>query len=171
MFVGDILYTIIIFAAFFYMYITGTRERYRQKIRADWSNTKCKPQIIPFASYYGPKGTSTTDNFKECLIKMSEGNMLSLLAPFGNVLSGIAEQSASITTSTQNMGDMVDSIQSKTSSMFSTHNNLLVNVVSGVYKILANIKDTTERTVTVNEYLKAMLDEQSRILYSFTEIA
>ena len=49
--------------------------------------------------------------------------------------------------------------------MFSMHSNLLINVISGVYKILANMKDTTERTVTVNEYLKSLLDEQSKLLY------
>ena len=33
-------------------------------------------------------------------------------------------------------------------------------MTAGVYKILANMRDTTERTIAVNELLKVMIDQQ-----------
>ena len=158
----DVLYTILIFIAFGYMYIQGVMEIQKTQIREDWKTNKCKPGIIPFASYYGPDGTSTSKNFRECLITMSESNMAELVSPFSTLVYGIATQSNSLTDSTDKLSSIGERLKNKTENMFSTYTNLLINVVSGVYKILATMKDTTERTVAVNEYLKALLDEQSR---------
>lgn len=161
----DVLYTIIIIGAFCYMYIMGFMEMRAQDIRTRWKDYKCKPSIIPFASYYGPPGTSTSDNFQECLTKMSEKNMFDLLTPMGALFKGVTEQSDNLTSNVSGLHDIMGNMTTSSNNMFSMHSNLLINVISGVYKILANMKDTTERTVTVNEYLKSLLDEQSKLLY------
>lgn len=163
----DILYSTLIIGAFCYMYVKGFMQIYKEEISKpeNWKEYKCKPSIIPFASYYGPPGTSTADNFQECLTKMSEANMFDLLAPMGLLFKGITAQSDSLTSSVGGLSSMMDTMTTSTNNMFSMHSNLLINVISGVYKILANMKDTTERTVTVNEYLKSLIDEQSKLLY------
>tara|TARA_Y100000768_G_scaffold307929_5_gene242084 strand:- start:30234 stop:30689 length:456 start_codon:yes stop_codon:yes gene_type:complete len=135
-------------------------------IKENWQDYKCKPSIIPFASSYGPPGTSTADNFQECLTKMSEANMFDLLAPMGALFKGITEQSDNLTAGVGGLDDIMNNMTNSTNNMLSMHSNLLINVISGVYKILANMKDTTERTVTVNEYLKSLVDEQSKLLYA-----
>ena len=39
---------------------------------------------------------------------------------------------------------------------------MLANILSGIYKILANMKDTTERIVAMNELMKVMLDQTAK---------
>lgn len=161
----DVIYTILIFAAFIYMYVVGFLAIQKDNITKRWSDYKCKPSIIPFASYYGPPGTSTADNFQECLTKMSEKNMFDLISPLGLLFKGITDQSDNLSSNVSGLHDLMGNMTNSTNNMFSMHSNLLINVISGVYKILANMKDTTERTVTVNEYLKALIDDQSKIIY------
>ena len=158
----DVLYTILIFIAFGYMYIHGVMEIQKKQIREDWKTNKCKPGIIPFASYYGPPGTDTATNFRQCLIAMNESSMSDMVAPFSTLVYGVTTQSIGLTDTADELSNMRTEMLNKTENMFSTYTNLLINVVSGVYKILATMKDTTERTVAVNEYLKSLLDEQSR---------
>lgn len=166
----DVLYTILIFSAFCYLYIIGLMDRIQAESSKPerWKELKCKPSIIPFASYYGPPGTSTADNFQECLTKMSESNMFDLLAPMGLLFKGITSQSGNLTKNAGGLHDLMNNMTNSSNNLFSMHSNLLINVVSGVYKILANMKDTTERTVTINEYLKSLIDEQTKILYSYS---
>ena len=40
----------------------------------------------------------------------------------------------------------------------------MTNMTAGVYKILANMRDTTERTIAVNELLKTMIESWPIIL-------
>ena len=167
----DVLYTILIFAAFIYMYVKGFLEIQKKHIQDRWAEEyKCKPAIIPFASYYGPPGTSTADNFQECLIAMSESNMFDLLAPFGLLFKGLTAQSDNLTDNVGGLNDLMNNMTTSSNNMFSMHSNLLINVISGVYKILANMKDTTERTVTINEYLQVLLDEQHQMIQAISKI-
>ena len=42
----------------------------------------------------------------------------------------------------------------------------MTNMTAGVYKILANMRDTTERTIAVNELLKVMIDQERAYIRS-----
>ena len=54
--------------------------------------------------------------------------------------------------------------------IFSTFFIMLANILSGFYKILANMKDTTERIIAMNELTKVMLDQQSAYIQAYSQL-
>ena len=58
----------------------------------------------------------------------------------GALFKGVTEQSDNLTSNISGLHDIMGNMTTSSNNMFSMHSNLLINVISGVYKILANMK-------------------------------
>ena len=89
---------------------------YRENIREDWNNQRCKVYVMPFVSFFKPEGSTTTasENFYYCMGEVSNSVMKILLAPFYAILSIISTTLNSIIGVINTMRSFVNNIRSNT---------------------------------------------------------
>ena len=156
---NDVFYTIVIFLAFIILTILSMMESRRKAVRDNWSEMKCNPSIMPFASYYGPEGTSTTKNFSDCMAKLQNDETLNFVGPLYEVMDSFSQFGGAMGSELTDIQGGIKNVVTTMNEMFSTFFILIANIVGGVYKVLATMKDSTERIIAINELLKIYLDQ------------
>ena len=166
---GDVLFTIFIIISFIVLYILSIMETRRKRIKDNWEQYKCNPSIMPFASYYN-EDISTTTNFTECMATMQNTQTMSFLEPVYGMMDSLTSFGGGLQSEILDIQKSVNVVIGAVNDIFSTFFIMLANILSGIYKILANMKDTTERIVAMNELMKVMLDQTHAYLNAYSTI-
>lgn len=156
---NDVFYALVIFIGFGTLFVMSMLETRRKRVRDNWSEMKCNPSIMLFANYY-KEDVSTVQNFNECMSEMKTSSMFDVLGPINNMFTSLSEFGGSMQSEIIGIKNFLNSFVSIVNDTFSVFFILMTNMTAGVYKILANMRDTTERTIAVNELLKTMIDQQ-----------
>ena len=157
---NDVFYSLVIFIGFVTLFIMSIMETRRKRVRDNWSQMKCNPSVMLFANYY-KEDVSTVQNFNECMSEMKTSSLFDVLGPVNDMFSSLSDFGGSMQSEiTSGIKSFLNSFVSIVNDTFSVFFILMTNMTAGVYKILANMRDTTERTIAVNELLKVMIDQQ-----------
>ena len=166
---GDVLFTIFIIVSFIVLYILSIMESRRKKIRANWNTYRCNPSIMPFASYYN-ENENTMTNFSRCMAEMQNTQTMSFLEPVYGMMDSLTSFGGGLQNEILDIQKSINVVIGAVNDIFSTFFIMLANILSGIYKILANVKDTTERIVAMNELMKVMLDQTHAYLNAYSAI-
>ena len=162
---NDVFYSLVIFAGFITLFVMSMLETRRKRVRDNWSEMKCNPSIMLFANYY-KEDVSTVQNFNECMSEMKASSMFDVLGPVQDMFSALSDFGGSMQSEITGIKSFLNSFVGIVNDTFSVFFILMTNMTAGVYKILANMRDTTERTIAVNELLKVMIDQQRAYIVS-----
>ena len=162
---NDVFYSLVIFAGFTTLFVMSMLETRRKRVRDNWSEMKCNPSIMLFANYY-KEDVSTVQNFNECMSEMKASSMFDVLGPVQDMFSALSDFGGSMQSEITGIKSFLNSFVAIVNDTFSVFFILMTNMTAGVYKILANMRDTTERTIAVNELLKVMIDQQRAYIVS-----
>jgi len=154
----DVFYTIFIILLFVLLYVKSILETRRKAVSANWAALKCNPSIMPFASYYGPDGTSTSANFAECMAEMQTSSIFDILGPINDAVGSITDFGDAVQSEILGIKKFLNVLINTINETFSIFFVLISNIIAGIYKILANMRDTTERIVVLNESIKIVLN-------------
>ena len=88
-----------------YGYCVGIRHK--AQIQANWPTYRCKPYIIPIASFVGPPGTSTSANASACFTTMTKEVFNVFMHPWASLLSLIKNILHEITMDIQDIRKMI----------------------------------------------------------------
>lgn len=81
----------------------------RKNINKNWPNYKCKPYILPFAGWaIGPNGTTTANNFMDCVWTLNKSFFDILISPFIKIIKTIIGILSGLTNDIQNIRQMID---------------------------------------------------------------
>ena len=166
---SDILFSIFILISFIVVYAMSMMETRRKKIKENWETYKCNPTIMPFASYYN-EDVNTSENFSKCMSNMQNANTMSFLEPVYGMMDGLTTFGGGLQSEILGIQNSVNVVIGAVNDIFSTFFIMLANILSGIYKILANMKDTTERIIAMNELTKVMLDQQSAYIQAYSQL-
>ena len=166
---SDVFFTIFIIISFIVLYILSIMESRRKKIRDNWETYKCNPSIMPFASYYN-EDVSTTTNFSQCMSSMQNSNTMSFLEPVYGMMDSLTSFGGGLQSEILDIQTSINVVIGAVNDVFSSFFIMLANILAGFYKILANMKDTTERIVAMNELMKVMLDQTHAYLNAYAQI-
>lgn len=166
---NDIFYTFVIFTGFVTLFVMSILETRKKRVRDNWSEMKCNPSIMIFANYY-KEDVSTMQNFNECMSEMKTSSFFDVLGPIKDMFGALSEFGGSIEGEVSGIKSFLNSLVSVVNDTFSVFLILMANMIAGVYKILASIRDTTERTVAVNELLRTMIDQQRAYIIAVTKL-
>ena len=155
----DIFFTIFIILSFLALTVLSMMESRRKTVRDNWDTMKCNPSIMPFASYYGPENTSISKNFSDCMAEMQNDDTLNFMGPVYDIMGDFASFGGSMQNELFDIQNALSAVTNSMNEMFSTFFILVSNIVGGVYKVLATMKDTTERILAINELIKIYLDQ------------
>jgi len=116
---------------------------YRMKnIQSNWAANRCNPIMMPFASYFAPKGTdmSTADNFSYCVQSLMASFAPTILQPFSYLQSMSVDMMGSINdslaTSTEQSSWMTFSVSNIIGSIYGVFLNVIVEFNLIVLKLL-----------------------------------
>jgi len=162
---NDVFYSLIIFIGFATLFVMSIMETRRKRVRDNWTEMKCNPSVMMFANYY-KEDVSTMENFNECMSEMKTSNLFDVFDPISDAFGSLADFGGSMQSEIIGIQSFLNSFVSTVNDTFSIFFILMTNMTAGVYKILANMRDTTERTIAVNELLKVMIDQERAYIRS-----
>ena len=123
------------------MYSVGIK-----KIKDNWPDYRCKPSVMPFASFFG---FDASENFNDCMNTMQTDYMGILMEPVNYTLSNVADGAGMITDDLQNMRSMFSNIRSATGDGFSSIYGTFLNVMRAFQKLIMKMKDTVNKLISV----------------------
>ena len=126
---------------FYNMYSVGTK-----KIKDNWGEYKCKPSVMPFASFFGH---DPSKNFNECVKAMQTDYMGVLMQPINYTLSNVASGANGITNDLQNVRGMFSKLRDMTGGGFTSIFGVFLNIMRAFQKLLMKMRDTVNKLVGV----------------------
>ena len=170
---NDIFLSILIIFLFCLLFVSSMLESRRKVVQENWDKMKCNPTVMPFASSYGPingKEINSLQNFSECMQSMQQTAVFDFFGPIYKMFESVSEFTASIQNEINSVRLYLSTLVDMINDTFSIFFIVIANVTSGMYKILGNMKDTTERLVSVNHILKGMLDQSHGYITAISNI-
>jgi hypothetical protein len=115
-----------------------------QTIQDNWSLYRCSPVMLPFASYFAPKGTviTTQDNFSYCTQSMMASFAPSIMQPFSYLQSMTVDMMGSINDSLKSSNEQSSSFTFGTSSIFKSVFSVFVNMIIQFNILSIKMSDT-----------------------------
>jgi hypothetical protein len=177
-----LFFVMTIFVVLVYVYCSAMRNS--QQIKKNWSNEKCKPNVIPFAGLINkPDNESvfeyTRKNFYECVTNVLSTNLQSSIKPFNinGIINSAKSASNGIDLSFNAVSMNFLNISDIIGQQFAGLKNKIANVMIPIQRIMYAVKDTFSRmegvlvsgvyTSLSNSYLlKSMISEMVKFICS-----
>lgn len=144
---GDLYLTIFIVLAFLVVFSYFSVFNNVEKLKSDWANKRCSPEVIPFAGYVNaPEGTSkfkyTLDNFNGCINNIFKTLGEEALQPVYYIIASFKKVLTELLQSLTSIRASIDKSRNFIADIFNSVYNTL-NVMSIVFvKLSIVIKDT-----------------------------
>jgi len=135
-----------------------------QSLQDNWALYRCNPIIMPFASFFAPKGMemSSSDNFSYCIQSMMMAFAPSITQPFeflqsmtvmmmGNISQNLTQQQQQNTTTRSTTGGMFSSIYNVFFGVIIQFNLMMVKIMDVQGKI-TGIMSTIVHIITAVQY-------------------
>lgn len=144
---GDLYITIFIVLVFFVIFSYFSVFNNVEKLKADWENKRCSPEVIPFAGYVNsPQGTSkfkyTMDNFNGCINNIFKKIGNEALQPFYYIINAFKKLLNELLSSISSIRASIDKVRNSVSDMFNLLYNTLNSMSIVFVKLSVVIKDT-----------------------------
>lgn len=136
---GDLGNAIVIIFIFVVLHMYLSLSIIISRVKNNWNEYKCKPNIMPFAFIFGH---DTIQNFTEC-IKLNQVNFMStFLEPIYGSLNYFAETSSVFTNIFEDLKMFGNNQNQEMSNLASTVRNRLNGLIAETNYIYINIIDT-----------------------------
>lgn len=137
--------TITLFLIIFCIYCSSMMNA--QKIKNDWINQRCKPNVMPFAGYINkpPNMTAfnfTKQNFDYCVHQNMTGITGYFLQPLNFIFGAIYLTSGLLINSIKSSYDMINKMREMFAEIMKQIVRLMANILIPIQKILLAFKDT-----------------------------
>ncbi len=115
-----------------------------QTIQANWSLYRCSPVMLPFASYFAPKGTviTTEDNFSYCTQTMMASFTPNIMQPFSYLQNMTTDMMGSINSSLSSSSTQSSFLKSGTSGIIESLFGVFINVIIQFNILSIKMSDT-----------------------------
>ena len=177
-----LFFVMTVFVVLVYVYCSAMRNS--QQIKKNWSNEKCKPNVIPFAGLINkPENESvfefTRKNFYECVTNVLSTNLQTSIKPFN--INGIINSAKSASNGIDLSFNAVNmnflNVSDLIGQQFAELKNKMANVMIPIQRIMYAVRDTFARmegvivsgvyTSMSNSYLlKSMISEMVKFICS-----
>jgi len=141
--ISDWVQSIFIIAMFSIFLAVDTFNGSVQDVQDNWNLYRCNPLMMPFASYFAPKGTtiSTDDNFSYCIQTMMANFAPTITQPFSYLQSMTVDMMGSINDSMSASTEQSSSLTTSMSSIFGSIYGVFLNVIVEFNIIIIKLLD------------------------------
>ena len=144
-----VIISIIVFLALSYYQVLNNL----QPIKADWTNQRCKPNVMPFAGIINPPDPNemsafefTSNNFTNCIQTILQDMIGVFLAPFYYLVNVMDNTIKSVDNSVQSIRGLFDMMRKSLLSVSSEVMGRLLNILIPLQMIMMKVKDTMNKT-------------------------
>jgi len=122
-----------------------------QTIRDNWSLHRCSPVMLPFASYFAPKGTviTTEENFSYCTQTMMASFAPNIMQPFAFLQSMTVDMMGSINDSLKSSNSSFSSFKFGASGIFESLFSVFINIIIQFNILTIKISDTQGKLAAI----------------------
>jgi hypothetical protein len=143
---SDMCLSILIILIFIGLYAFSIISVGLKKVKNDWPQYRCNPMVMPFASQFG---ADPMQNFAHCIGSMQSSSMGFFLQPIHYVTSLLGNLGGDLTTSVNNVRNVVAYIRSMVSNITGDIFGIFLNILIQVQRITINLKDLVMKIVGV----------------------
>ena len=135
-------------------------------IRANWSLYRCNPVMMPFASYFAPKGTVITseENFGYCTQTMLASFAPNIMQPFAYLQSMTIDMMGSISNSLQASKGEFSSFKFGASGIFQSLFKVFINIIIQFNILSIKMTDTQGKLTGI---VSTIMHIMTAVLYTF----
>jgi hypothetical protein len=141
---GSLVLTIVIFIIAFIIFSYYYIQANIKPLKANWSEEKCKPYVLPFAGLINPpKGKSafefTSENFNYCISSILKQVVGVSSLPLKYSMSLLTKLFGSLTEALQKLRGILNFIRQRMLNIFYDILNRIMNVVIQLRKVIVNM--------------------------------
>jgi len=164
--VSDWIQSIFIIAMFFMFLIVDAFNGSVKSMQENWSLYRCNPVMIPFASYFAPKGSdvSTQDNFSYCVQNMMTNFAPTIMQPFSYLQSMTVDMMGSINDSMAASTEQSSSLNFSMTGIFSSIYGVFLNVIVEFNVLVIKLQDTQGK---ISGIITTLLYIMTAVQYTF----
>lgn len=155
---SDIGLSVFIFLVFISLYVSNILAIGIENVKKNWTKYRCNPIVMPFASYIGPEGTSSSENFTYCIQNMQTNYMQYLLQPVNYNLNVIGSVSSTLVDSINNIRKFFDYMRTQIISIIQSIFGVFLDIIIEFQRIIINIKDLFGKLVAILAAFIYLLD-------------
>ena len=150
---SDITLSIFIILIFIVLYVFNVLSVGIQKIKDDWTQYRCNPIIMPFASVFG---YDTASNFSFCIQNMMSSYMGYLMQPIKYSFSVLGNISKDI-------NDALTGVRA----FFNNIRNYIQNIIQSVFGVFLNILIEFQRvTINIKDIFGKLIGILATLMYT-----
>ncbi len=146
---SDIGLSVFIFLIFIGLYMSNVLAIGAENIKKNWPKYRCNPMVMPFASYVGPEGTNSSENFTYCIQNMQTNYMQYLLQPVNYNLNVIGSVTSSLTDSINGIRKFFDYLRTEIMNIVQNIFGVFLNIIIEFQRNIINIKDLFGKLVAI----------------------
>lgn len=146
---SDIGLSVFIFLIFIGLYMSNVLAIGAENIKKNWPKYRCNPMVMPFASYVGPEGTNSSENFTYCIQNMQTNYMQYLLQPVNYNLNVIGSVTSSLTESINGIRKFFDYLRTEIMNIVQNIFGVFLNIIIEFQRNIINIKDLFGKLVAI----------------------
>lgn len=143
---SDMCLSILIILIFIGLYAFSIISVGLKKVKNDWPQYRCNPMVMPFASQFG---ADPMQNFTHCIGNMQSSSMGFFLQPIHYVTSLLGNLGGDLTTSVNNVRNVIAYIRSMVSNITGDIFGIFLNILIQVQRITINLKDLVMKIVGI----------------------
>ncbi len=164
--VSDWVQSIFIIVMFSVFLAVDTLNGSVKDVQDNWNLYRCNPLMMPFASYFAPKGTtvSTEDNFSYCIQNMMTNFAPTITQPFNYLQSMTIDMMGSINESTAASTSQSASLNFNMSSIFSSIYGVFLNIIIEFNIIIIKLLDAQGK---ISGIITTLLYIMTAVQYTF----
>ena len=146
---SDIGLAIFIFLVFIALYVSNVLAIGVQNIKQNWPKYRCNPVVMPFASYVGPDGTNSSENFTYCIQNMQTNYMQYLLKPLNYNMNVMGSVASNLTNSINGVREFFNYLRTEITNMIKNIFGVFLNIIIEFQRNIINIKDLFGKLVAI----------------------
>ena len=157
---SDIFLSIFIVLAFSLTYLVSFFTIGYKNIKNNWSQYKCNPMIMPFASYFGH---DTVENFSQCVAKMQTVTMPIHLAPLSAAQGMLHQNISSLNDQFGSFRELQSKLRPNIAGNFTNTFGVFNNVLVEMQKFTISFRDMIMKMMGIMTVLMHLLQGQQMV--------
>jgi len=135
-------------------------------IRSNWSLYRCNPAMMPFASFFAPKGTVITaeENFSYCTQTMLSSFAPNIMQPFAYLQSMTVDMMGSINNSLQSSNSNFSFFKFGASGIFQSLFKVFINIIIQFNILSIKMMDTQGKLTGI---VSTVMYIMTTVMYTF----
>jgi len=154
----DAFLSLLIILVFIGLFIFTYFSQGMKQIHSKWPEYRCNPIMMPFASQLGPPGTSTTQNFTNCVQGEMKGLMGDMLKPIHYIQSLANKASGGAFGAIDDIRKMFDYVRNMVTEIIKKIIGIFMNIIIEFQKIIIGMKDLGSKIMGVMTALLLITD-------------